>query len=201
VVDGTLAHTLKQAALRALVLGALLSTLVHRVGDGALQALLPALATAMAWTEPAFAIQHVDLVQTPAGTRLRTQVMLAHTVVVGTRVVVPHPLGQAFAWVPAWTAWQLPLLLTVLVAAWPARRVAEWPWRACALLLLGPALLLVDLPVTVTAEFWRPLMAVHDPDGWRLHVTWADFLRGGGRVWLALLSAGAVVRGARVLAG
>jgi hypothetical protein len=200
-VDRPLAHTLKAAAWRACVLGLLLGAVVMFAGDALLRALLPALAVALVWVEPGFAIQHLDLVQTPAGSRVRTQVMLAHSLVVGQRVVMPHPLGQAFAWVPAWSAWQLPLLLTTALAAWPARRWVEWPWRLLGGLAVGLPLLLADLPVTIAAEFWRPLMAAHDPQGWQAHVAWAEFLRGGGRVWLALLAAAGVVVVARRLAG
>jgi hypothetical protein len=181
------------AALAALLAGAL----VAAWGDGMLRHLLPLLRWALLQVEPAFAVQHLDIVQTPAGSRIRTQVMLAHSVVVGGRVVMPHPLGQAFAWVPAFSVWMLPLLAATTAAAWPVRHAAEWPLRAAALLLALPLLMLLDTPFVVVAEFWRALMQAHDPRGWQAHVLWADFLRGGGRVCLAVLCAAAAVALAR----
>jgi hypothetical protein len=192
-LDSTLPAHLKAAAGRVLCTAALLGAAAAMWGDALLRAMLPALALAIAWLEPAFALQHLDLVQTPAGSRVRAQVMLAHTIVVGQGVIVPHPLGQAFAWVPATAAWQLPLLMAVTVAAYPARNWREWPRRGCAFVLAVPALAVLDLPVVLTAEFWRPLMAVHDVDGWQLHVVWSDFLHQGGRVCVALVCGTAVV--------
>jgi len=192
-VDVSLPRALTRAALRAALAALVLGGLVGGLGDTALKALVPALRAAVTWAEPAFAVQHLDLSTGPAGSRVRTQVMLAHSVVVGGRVVMPHPLGQAFAWVPAAVAWQLPLLCAVVVAAWPARRWPEWPLRALGLLLCMPLLMMVDLPVAIVAEFWRPLMAAHDPQGWQAHVVWAAFMHGGGRVWLALLAGSVVV--------
>lgn len=192
-MDISLSGALTRAALRAALAAAVLGALVAGLGDTMLAALLPALRAAVAWAEPAFAVQHLDLSTGPAGGRIRTQVMLAHSLVVGGRVVMPHPLGQAFAWVPAAVAWQLPLLCAVVVAAWPARRWQEWPLRLLGLLLCMPLLMLVDLPVAIVAEFWRPLMAAHDPQGWQIHIAWAAFMHGGGRVWLALLGGSVLV--------
>ena len=179
--------------MRAVAVALLLAAVAATGGELAVRALLPALGAALAWVEPGFAVQHLDLVPGPAGSRVRTQVMLAHSLVVGGRVVMPHPLGQAFAWVPASQAWQLPLQFATVIAAWPAQRWPEWAWRLLGLLIGLPLLMLLDLPVTIVAEFWRPLMAAHDPQGWQIHVAWAAFLHGGGRVWLALLAGSAVV--------
>ncbi len=177
-------------------MAALLALLAATTGDAALRSLLPTLRAALAWVEPAFAVQHLDLVPGAAGSRVRTHVALAHTVVVGGRAVVPHPLGHAFVWVPASLGWLLPALYLTLVLAWPARGARERLWRLVVGLAALPALMLIDLPVVIVAEFWRPLMAVHDPQGWQAHVAWAGFLHGGGRVALALLAARVVVAGA-----
>lgn len=186
-MDRALSATLKTLAWRLPLLALGLGLAVTTLGESALRALLPALAAAMGFVEPAFALQHLDVVPSPAGSRVRAQVMLAHTIVVGQQVVMPHPLGQAFAWVPVWTAWQLPMLLTIVVASWPARCGTVWLRRGLALSVLLPLVMWFDLPVALTAEFWRPLMAAHEPQGWQLHVAWADFLHGGGRALLALL--------------
>lgn len=178
----------------------LLGMLAATTGDAALRALLPTLRAAITWVEPAFAVQHLDLLPGAAGSRVRTQVVLAHTVVVGGRAVVPHPLGHAFAWVPASRSWLLPTLYLSLVLAWPTRVARERLLRLVVGLAVLPALLLIDLPVVIVAEFWRPLMAVHDPQGWQAHVVWAGFMHGGGRVALALLAAGLVVAVAARLA-
>jgi hypothetical protein len=85
-VDVSLPRALTRAALRAALAALVLGGLVGGLGDTALKALVPALRAAVSWAEPAFALQHLDLSTGPAGSRVRTQVMLAHSVVVGGRV-------------------------------------------------------------------------------------------------------------------
>lgn len=161
---------------------------------------MPAVTAAIEWVEPGLAVRHAALQRTHAGSRVRVQVVLAHTLVVGGRAVVPHPQGVAFASVPAGWVWQLPLLLLITATAWPARRRTEWPLRLLLATVLAGLLMAVDLPVVVAAEFWGLLMAAHDPRGWQPHVAWADFLHGGGRVALSVLAGAAATSLAAKLA-
>jgi len=190
---------MKAAVLRALAAALLLLLLVAAAGSTLLQPLLPAARSVMAWAEPAFAVQSLQLLVQPDGERLRAQVAMARPVTVGERLVQPHPRGRAYAQVPAAQVWHAPLLLILLLVAWPAAAWGEGLLRA---LLALPALALVmalDLPLVLLAEIWKLLLDAHDPGGWKLLVAWSDLLSSGGRVLTGVLAATAVVAAAGTL--
>jgi len=183
---------MKAAVLRALVAAPLL-LLLASAGSPLLQPLLPAARTVMGWAEPAFAVQSLQFLLQSDGERLRAQVAIARPVAVGERLVMPHPRGRAYAQVPAAQAWYAPLLLVLLLIAWPA---AAWGEALLRAVLALPALALVmalDLPLVLLAEIWKLLLDAHDPGGWKLLVAWSDLLRSGGRVITGVLAATAVL--------
>ncbi|MCY7306171.1 MAG: hypothetical protein LH632_08480, partial [Rhodoferax sp.] len=107
--------------------------------------------------------------------------------------------GRAHAQVTVAQVWQAPLLLVLLLLAWPT---AAWGEALLRALLALPALALVlalDLPLVLLAEIWKLLLDAHDPGGWKLLVAWSDLLRSGGRVITGMLAATAVVAAACAL--
>jgi len=189
---------MKAAVLRALAAAPLLLLLAW-AGPALLQPLLPAARTVMAWAEPAFAVQSLQLLVYPEGERVRAMVAIARPLAVGEQLVLPHPRGRAHAQVPVAQVWQAPLLLVLLLLAWPT---AAWGEALLRALLALPALALVlalDLPLVLLAEIWKLLLDAHDPGGWKLLVAWSDLLRSGGRVITGVLAATAVVAAACAL--
>ena len=189
---------MKAAVLRALAAAPLL-LLLASAGPALLQPLLPAARTVMAWAEPAFAVQSLQLLVYPEGERVRAMVAIARPLAVGEQLVLPHPRGRAHAQVPVAQVWQAPLLLVLLLLAWPT---AAWGEALLRALLALPALALVlalDLPLVLLAEIWKLLLDAHDPGGWKLLVAWSDLLRSGGRVITGVLAAAAVVAAACAL--
>jgi len=190
---------MRAAVLRAMAAAPLLLLLLASAGPALLQPLLPSARVVMGWAEPAFAVQSLQILVQPEGERLRAELALASPVPVGERIVMPNPLGRAHAQVPAAQAWHAPLVLVLLLLAWPAAAWGEVMLRG---LLALPALALVmalDLPLVLLAEIWKLLLDAHDPGGWKMLVAWSDLLRSGGRVLTGVLAASAVLAAACAL--
>jgi hypothetical protein len=170
----------------------------------------PALATALAlparawvsWVEPAFSVQSLGVVRHGDGrARLRLEVSLAHPVAVGEVMVLPHPRGRARAELPLAQVWLAPMLLALLLLAWPGASGPALAARAAFALPALPLLLALDAPLVLLAETWQLLRQAHGDSSFHALVGWSALLRAGGRVGLAVIAAWAIVAAARRLLG
>ena len=194
---GVIGDRRRRPTWRALLGCALLVAGLGWGGSGLVQALLPAAQAWIQWIEPAFTVRHVRVVDSPQGERIELQVSLARPVRVGETVVMPHPRGRAQARVPLAQGLQGPLLLGLVVLAWPVRWAGEVAVRTLLALPLAALLLALDTPIVLLSEIWQLLRQAHAADDWHPLVGGAGLLSHGGRFGLALLAAAAVLAAGR----
>ena len=197
-MDGAFRPALS-GALRLLLALALLVLPGTPVGPALMEPLLPAMRTWLTWVEPAFAVRSLVIDRSEGRSRLRLEVGLVHPVRVAGKLVMPHPRGRARAEVPLAQAWQAPLVMTLLLLAWPARGWQEVAWRAAVALPAGAALLAMDTPLVLLAEVWQLLRLAHGDQTFSALVAWGELLRAGGRVGAGLLAAATIAMLARRL--
>lgn len=174
---------LRRAALAALVaVGLLLGA-----GDTLVRATLPALRALVPWWAPEFKVLALDVGRAGADRSLRIEVTLAHSVVLGGRVVVPDERGRAEAATPA-----LQGLLAPLVALWAAASWGQLPWRrrglALLLVLPGAVLLAVVLPaLALAASLWAVMVQALAPQDFSFLLALQRAAAAGGGLALALV--------------
>lgn len=178
---------------------ALLALPATPAGPALVRALLPAATAWLGQIEPAFEVRTLAVVDVAGRERLRLEVALAHPVHVAEVVVMPHPRGRARVELPLAQVWQGPLLLALPLLAWPAQGRGERRRRALLALPVVAVLLALDTPMVLVAELWQLLRQAHGETSFRAPVAWAELLRSGGRLGLALLAAAAVIALARRL--
>lgn len=180
--------------LRAAVALALLVLPATPVAPALAQSMLPAARAWMGVVEPAFEVRALTMEQHAGRERLRVEVTLARPVRVAGTVVMPHPRGRAHAELPLAQAWQAPLLMALLLLAWPAPGgTRERAVRALLALPAVTALLALDAPLVLLAEIWQLLRQAHGDQAFHAIVAWSELLRAGGRAGLGLVVAAAVL--------
>jgi hypothetical protein len=184
--------------LRFLLACVLLLTLAQSFGDDFVAALLPMFRWELGLLDDHYRILFLGLSSQGADSVVRLDVTLARPVIAGARVIVPDSRGIATVTTLAGHLLQPVVLVLALIAAWPARKRAEYLLRAGCGLPLLVLLLMADVPFVLLAEIWSMFAESHAPGRFSPLVAWSAFLQSGGRLALALaLSAFVVVAGQR----
>jgi hypothetical protein len=172
------------ARFAALVLG--LSLLAQVWGEKAVNALLPAIQSEIAWLDNTYEVQSLTLGKEGADRVLRLVVSQRRYIHLAGRAFEPNPLGRAHASTLLGHV-LLPLVVLVgLVLAWPAKGLAAWCGRVPKLLPALAMLLAVNVPVVLWASIWRLHVEAFEPTLWSPLLIWSDFLQAGGEHVVAL---------------
>lgn len=164
-------------------------------------ALLPLFRGALALFGSDFSVLALAVNTTDGRDVLHLRADLAHTVIIANQPVYPlrwNPQGAGWLDVRLTLGGVLlyPLLLLIVVLAWPVRGIREMLWR-CALSVPLIVLLLLTTTLTQLAELWFPIHDELDPHSiWPLLLA-SRLLMGGGGLLLALVAGLAVVAVAR----
>lgn len=178
---------------RLLLAAAVLIPLVAWLGPAAQRALLPATAVVFETIAPDLRVRSLQAAAVNGEQRITVVVTLARTTVVGEKVLMPDPRGEASAFTPAGHAWIAPLVAALALAAWPARQRREWIWRVALGAPLALALLAADPAVMLSATIWQLMIDSVAPGTPVLLATLAGVLLGGGRIVLGLAAAAITV--------
>jgi hypothetical protein len=184
--------------LRFLLASVLLLALAQVFGQDIVATMLPVLRWELGRLDDHYRILFLGLTSQGADSVVRLDVTLARPVIAGARVILPDPRGIATVTTLAGHLLQPAILMLAVLAAWPARREAEYLLRAGCGLPLLVLLLMADVPFVLLAEIWSMFAESHAPGRFSPLVAWSAFLQSGGRLALALaLSAFVVVAGQR----
>jgi len=173
-----------ELAPRLLLACALLLWAAHAWGRTLVDLLLPALRAAFLSLDDHYRILQLNTGSAGADSVIRLRVNLAQPMVVGGRVVVPHPLGAAEVTTAIGYVMQPLIIGLTLVLAWPWRTRAELAVRlvmAGALLVLA---LWLDTPFVLWANLWDMHARALEPERFSPLLAWAQWLQGGGRLLL-----------------
>lgn len=191
----------RDGGLRFVLACAALLAAGHVYGREIVAALLPLFRWELGLLDDHYRILFLGLATQGADSVVRLDVTLARPVIVGARVIEPDPRGFASATTLLGHVLQTAIVFLALLAAWPARRRAEYPWRLLAGIPLLFFVLMADVPFVLLGEIWALLSDHHAPGRFSPLLAWSGFLQSGGRIALALaLGAGALML-ARRLAG
>lgn len=174
------------AGLRFLLACVLLLTLARVFSHDFVAALLPVFRWELGVLDDHYRILFLGLASQGADSVVRLDVTLARPVIAGARVILPDPRGTATVTTLAGHLLQPAILMLAVLAAWPARRKAEYLLRAGCGLPLLVLLLMADLPFVLLAEIWSMFVDTHAPGRFSPLVAWSAFLQSGGRLALAL---------------
>jgi len=187
-------------AWRAAVVGAVLLALLLAGGATVVRLALPAMQGVFTALVPELRPLAFGLDHERADRVVRVVVAPERYIVIGSKVMEPHPQARANASTLVLQPLYGPLLALWLVLAWPTQR-PSWPGAAATLALrlvivLPFALLLawVDTPVVLAASLWRLLVEHLAPGSFSPLLLANDVLNGGGRYAFGL-GAGALAVG------
>jgi hypothetical protein len=182
------------AALWRLVLAAaVVIPLAVLFGPATQRALLPVTWAVFETLAPDLQVRSLQLAGAEGERRISVVVTLARTTVVGEKVLLPDPRGQASAFTPAGHAWTAPLAAALALAAWPARRRATWLWRLAGFVPLAALMLAADPALMLAAAIWQLMIDNVAPGTTVVVASLAAVLLGGGRIVLGLAAAAAVI--------
>ena len=180
---------------------ALVGWALARCGPWVVEALLPAVAAEIQWLDNTYRIVSLEVLPRAGEQVVQIVVTLARCVVLPDGAHCGDPRGRAQVSTLLGHV-TLPMALAVsMVLAWPASRWQEAVWRGS---VLGPALailLSLDVPMVLWGSLWRLHVDAFAPGLWSPLLLWMDFLQGGGRIALAIVTAGLVVAAGRWLSG
>jgi hypothetical protein len=189
-------------ALRRLLLAALLLIpLAVWVGPAVQRLLLPTTVAAFEFIAPDLRVRSMQAATVNGERRVTVIVTLARTTVIGEKVLMPDPRGEATAHTPAGHAWTAPLVLALALAAWPARGRAERLSRLVCGLAVALMLLATDPALMLAATIWQLMIDNVAPGTPVMLASMAAVLLGGGRIVLGLGAAAAFIGLARLLPG
>jgi hypothetical protein len=178
---------------RLLLAAAVLIPLAALVGPTVQRWLLPATSVVFETIAPDLQVRSLQLSTVNGEQRLAIVVTLARTTVIGERVLMPDPRGEAAAFTPAGQAWTAPLVLALALAAWPARSRAAALWRLAAGLPAALLLVASDPALMLAATIWQLMIDNVAPGTPVLLASMAAVMLGGGRIVLGLAAAAAVI--------
>jgi hypothetical protein len=166
--------------------------LTHSCASVIVKPMIPALQAAVAILDDDFRILGMDVSTDGGNKTLRVRADLAHAAVVSGQVLYPiSPGAELRGWMEVHLALggvlQYPLLLLIVVLAWPAKTSRELLARIGIALPLAALLLLLAVPSTILAELWFPIHDDYDPGSFWPLLAWSRFLMGGGGQVLGLL--------------
>jgi len=168
--------------LRFLLASVLLLALAQVFGQDIVATMLPVFRWELGRLDDHYRILFLGLASQGADSVVRLDVTLARPVVVGARVIFPDPRGFATVTTLVGHLLQPAIVLLAVLAAWPVRRLAEYPARFCCGIPLLAGVLMIDVPFVLLAEIW----AMFAPGGFSPLIAWSGFLQSGGRLALAL---------------
>lgn len=171
---------------RLLLSFALALGLIWLGGRQLVEALLPLAHGLVLWIDDRFTILFLGIDQTAQDTVIRLRVNLVRPVVVGSRLLEPHPQG----WLEVTTtvgAMLQPLAIALgLAGAWPAKLLNRLLAVATAA-GLGLLFMIIDIPLTLHAYVWDMLVFHYDPQRFSPLMAVHNFLHGGGRLGVGIL--------------
>jgi hypothetical protein len=191
-----LPHPARLAA-RGIGVTALLLWLVNSGAAAIVRPMIPVLQGVVEMATDDFRILDMELGADRGVPALQVRADLARPLVVSGGVLMPINSGSDAGWMEVQLALggilQHPLMLCIVVLAWPAAGWKEYLVRACLALPLVLLLLLVTLPSTILAELWFPFHDDYAPDTFWPLLAWSRFLMGGGGLVLGLLMGAAAI--------
>lgn len=200
-LQGLLQPGWRSAAMRLLLVGALLFPAALHGSHSLLQAALPTMTRVFEALAPDLQVTSLGLARNGQQQRVQAKVELVRTLAGNGLVIDAGPHRTAQASTPALNGLLTPLLAALAIAAWPVHGGGR---EALARVLLCPALLLwfwLDAPLTLASTLWRPLADVIAPGQFSPLAAAEHFLSGGGRIAGALILAALVLTMARWLSG
>ncbi len=185
-------HPLLRTLLWALLIAGTVAPVISRH----VAMLLPALATQLAWMDDHYRTLSLRVARQSGEPVIVWVVQQAHSIVVGERVAMPHPLGRADAstllvhlWGPACLLWAW--LLGHSSWRWPGARVCLV--RMTQGIAATALLLTLDVPMVLWAAIWSLHASTMAPGDFSLLLWWAALMDGGGR-WALALGLGMAIR-------
>lgn len=189
------------ALLRLLLAAALLIPLAAWFGPTLQRLLLPATVATFEFIAPDLRVRSMQAATVDGERRVTVVVTLARTTVIGEKVLMPDPRGEATAHTPAGHAWTAPLVAMLALAAWPIRGRAEAIWRLLGGIAASLLLLASDPALMLAATIWQLMIDSVAPGTPVLLASLAGVLLGGGRIVLGLAAAAAIVGLGHMLRG
>jgi hypothetical protein len=185
-----LPHPLRLAARLALVATALL-WLANHYATSIVQPFVPAIQNGLTSLAADFRILGTEIYLEDGIRTLRIRADLARPTVIAGNVLTPiNPGSTIIGWMDIRLTlgglMQYPLLLLIVVLAWPAQSMREMLARLALTLPLAALLFGLTISVTIMAELWFPIHGQYAPgEHWPL-LTLSRLLMGGGGQALAL---------------
>ncbi len=184
----TIPHRL---VLRAGVIATALMWSANHYAIAIIQPLVPGIQSGLALCTADFRILGTDIYLDRGIYSLRIRADLARPTVVGKRVLIPISSGNTIeGWMDIRLTLggllQYPLLLLIVVLAWPVSSLREMLTRLGISMPLVALLFAITAFVTIMAELWFPLHAQFAPGEHWLLLTFSRFMMGGGGQAIAL---------------
>jgi hypothetical protein len=196
---------LPELAIRLIGAGVLLVITAHWLQFALVRPLLPVFGGTVELLAPQFTLESVDLIQAqPPAVRLRTNLLepvefAGHTVFpfgwLGRMPQGGYQISQSLTGLL-----QYPVLVMLIVLAWPASTLKILVVRVALGLAMAAFVLLCEAPMTMVAELWSLVRDQADPAATCYWMIWSRFLMGGGGLLIAgILGATAVTVAQRTL--
>jgi hypothetical protein len=186
-------HAAAAALRRLLLAAALLIPLAVGLGPAVQRLLLPVTVAVFESIAPDLRVRSLQAGTVDGERRVTAVVTLARTTVIGEKVLMPDPRGEATAFTPAGHAWIAPLVAALALAAWPARSRVEALGRLAGGLPVALLLLAADPAVMLAATVWQLMIDNVAPGTPVFLASLAGLLLGGGRIVLGLAAAALVI--------
>ncbi|MEO8152735.1 MAG: hypothetical protein ABI605_06660 [Rhizobacter sp.] len=181
-------------AARGLAMLVLLSTLAVVAQATLIEQLLTPWRWVTETLEPDFRV--VNLRARVVGSEAMIELIVepARVIFIGGHAIVPDPAQpeRAKSSMPRGATWLLLTAFVVTLVTWPLKQPSrEWPARLLLGLPVLVALLMLDVPITLLGPLRSLLVGMNpgDSDAWILG---SQFLRGGGRYFVALVGAAGI---------
>jgi hypothetical protein len=181
--------TWRHPLLHTLLWALLLMVVVPPAASRHVAMVLPALGALLGWMDDHYRTLSLHVAVQAGEPVILWVVQQAHSIVVGERVAMPHPLGRAEASTLLAHLWGPACLLWAWLLGHAARRpVGVGPLVTCLALGTGATLLLLclDVPMVLWAAIWSLHASSMAPGDFSMLLWWAALMDGGGRWALAL---------------
>jgi hypothetical protein len=198
--------SLLELAIRVIGVGVPLLVAAHLLQFALVRPLLPVFGGMVELLVPQFTLEPVELIpaQSP---RVRLRANLLEPVEFAGHTVFPFgwlgrvPEGGYEVALSLTGLLQYPILVLLIVLAWPASTLVVLILRIALGLPLAALVLLCEAPMTMVAELWSLVRNQADPAATCYWMIWSRFLMGGGGLLIAgILGATAVIVAQRLLA-
>ncbi len=178
---------------------ALVFALKWAIGSAVVQALTPAFRAVYSGIDADVRVIDMRVVRKGAGEALSMRVDLAREIRINGYVL--QPLGRqlgAGGWyevtLTVGGVLQSALMTLVVVLAWPAASMRAMALRIALAMPLCLGVVLLNTPMALSANLWRPFLDELGPNTLTPLVAWDRLMEGGGRLLIGVLLGCAVVR-------